>query len=641
MPETFSPTLLFQLITDQTDEMINVHDDEGNYIYVSPAMLRLTGYAETDLIGKHGFDFCHPDDRVSTRAKIAEMLLTHSSKRIQYRRLHRDGNYYWMESHIAQVPTSEGEPIRFMSLVRDITRSMEAEASLRHREAQYLHLLDSLPDVVCRINREGRMLFVTSSLEREIGTATENVVGRTLAEVTQSPEILQKWTDGIASVFRTGQVYKLDFSRETPQGERVYHTRLVPEKNGENVENVLSITEDVTSSRLALSQKMLMERRLQEGQRMESLGVLAGGIAHDFNNLLMSMMGYTELVVNALPPDNPLQEHLEQVRIAARRAADLTKQMLAFAGKRKPAFRPIDLNSLVEEISKLLRISISKNITFETALGENLPLLDGEATQLRQVVMNLVINASEAMAGEPGHIVLSTGLETLTAQDLLTMRVGAQLLPGKYLFLKVSDTGAGMSEETQTRIFEPFFTTKFTGRGLGLAAVVGIVEEHHGALRVESRIGEGTAFRLFLPLSEMEREEVVIEEKAPQARGGHILLVDDDKSVRDVANIMLTSKGYLVTEASGVLEAVRLLESEKGAFDLLLLDYLMPEGGGTEVAAKANLLVPDLPVLMMSGYSGSENFPDAKAQKEAIFLHKPFTLASLIKSVEERVLRVK
>ncbi len=635
MSETFNPTQLFSLIIENTDEMINVHDGEGCYLYVSPAMIRLTGYSREELIGCQGFDLCHPDDRAPTRERISEMFRSRKACRVQYRRLHKDGTYHWIESHLVQIPTEAGNAACFLSVARDISAQMETQETLRRREAQYRNLLDALPDIVCRFNREGRMLYLTSSIERETGLTAADLVGRNISEVSRTEEQRLRWTEGIERVFRTGAVQEFEFIFPTPRGERTFHTRLVPETSGEDVENVLSITQDVTESRLALTQQLMMEKRLQEGQRMESLGVLAGGIAHDFNNLLMSIMGYTELSLNTLPADHEVREHLEQVQIASKRAADLTRQMLAFAGKRKYTPKPVNLNSMVTEISKLLAISIARNAILHIDLDESLPMLEGEATQLRQVVMNLVINASEALGGKPGTISLQTGTEFMDTDRLKKMQIGSTLPPGRCLFLRVTDTGEGMTEATLARIFEPFYTTKFTGRGLGLAAASGILQEHRGALQVTTAPGKGTEFLLVFPISEEEEEHEVEPEAVSLPRGKRLLLVDDDATVRNVASRMLKAKGFEVVQAGGVNEALEQLETAGSTFDLLVVDYLMPEGGGSRVAERTRQIAPRLPILVMSGYSGDEVLPESEAWQDVAFLQKPFTMASLFLAVSE------
>ena len=635
MSHPFDPVLLYKLITETTDEMINVHAANGTYLYVSPAMLRLTGFRREELIGEEAFNLCHPDDRASAKAGIAEMFRTNVSQRIRYRRLHKDGCYYWMESHIVPIPIKEGESPKFLSVVRDITRNVETEQNLQKQEAQYRNVLNSLPDVVCRLDREGCILYISSSIERETGQIASQLVGQRLATLSRNPEHLKKWMDGIAAVFEKRTVQEFEFTFDTPRGERIYHTRLVPEISEKDVENVLSIAQDVTDSRIAISQKLMLERRLQEGQRMESLGVLAGGIAHDFNNLLMSVMGYSELALNALPEIHPAREHLEQVGLAARRAADLTKQMLAFAGKRKYAPKAVNLNSMVKEISKLLKISIARNSILDIELAEDLPMLEGEATQLRQIIMNLVINASEALNGEPGTISIRTGTQSLTERDLQTMRVGSNIESGEYLMLSVKDTGTGMTEETLARIFEPFYTTKFTGRGLGLAAAVGIIEGHQGAMQVVSQLEKGTEFLLFLPISKEEEEEVFLPEPPTEATGGRILIVDDEEPVRNVAAQMLEAGDYSTMAASGVEEAIGILEREGTQFDALLLDFLMPDGGGTRVAERAREVAPDLPILLMSGYNGNEVLPETETWRDVVFLQKPFTLKSLFNALLE------
>src|SRR5581483_2024724 len=280
---------------------------------------------------------------------------------------------------------------------------------------------------------------------------------------------------------------------DTPQGRRYLRTKKIPVADGDGQPKyLLGISEDITERKLEEERQRAFERKLQETQKLESLGVLAGGIAHDFNNLLVSILGNVGLVLVDLESDSPVREPVEQIKIAAQRAADLSRQMLAYSGKGRFVMQRINLNSVITEITQLLQVSISKNASLKFNLAPNLPPIEGDVTQIRQVLMNLIVNASDAIGDKQGIISLTTGTVQADHDYLAGSFMAPDLPEGQYAYVQVTDDGSGMDKETQQKIFDPFFTTKFTGRGLGLAAVLGIVRGHNGAIKVYSEPGQGS-----------------------------------------------------------------------------------------------------------------------------------------------------
>src|SRR5713101_5206470 len=297
-------------------------------------------------------------------------------------------------------------------------------------------------------------------------------------------------------------------------------------------------------------ERRILEERARQNQKMESLGVLAGGVAHDFNNLLVGIMGNSSLMIDMLPASSPLVPLLSDIVLASQKAADLTRQMLAYAGKGRFVIEPTDLSALVQDISGLVRTAISKKVQLDLQLEPNLPPSDADPTQIQQLVMNLLINGAEAIGDKVGTVTVKTGLREVDAATLITHFTSQGIESGSFVFLEVSDTGCGMDDATQSRIFEPFFTTKFTGRGLGLAAALGIVRGHKGALKVESEPGKGSAFEILFPMSSQALRkpqaspEEITRRAAPKA--GHILVVDDEDLVRRTAKYALERYGFTV-----------------------------------------------------------------------------------------------
>ena len=387
------------------------------------------------------------------------------------------------------------------------------------------------------------------------------------------------------------------------------------------------LTREMAERAEAEEARRAIEAKVLEVQKLESLGVLAGGIAHDFNNLLVAIMGNAGLALLDLPEDSPARASIQDIETASRRAGELARQMLAYSGRSRFQIEPIELSELVRELLTLLQVSIGKGVILRLSLPDQPVVVDADAAQLRQVVMNLVINAADAIGDRSGTVTIRVHHLEATADYLADVHPEAGLEPGHYAALEVADTGMGMTPETQARIFDPFFTTKFTGRGLGLAAVMGIVRGHRGALRVYSEIGLGSTFRIVLPLSAASPLPSHGPER-PWRGEGRVVVVDDDPMVRNVARRLLESFGLTVQAVEGGPEALELVEADPQSVDAVLLDMTMPEMNGSEVFEHLRRIRPDLPVVLMSGYHEDELSSELSAGISG-FVQKPFTPADL------------
>jgi PAS domain S-box-containing protein len=374
-----------------------------------------------------------------------------------------------------------------------------------------------------------------------------------------------------------------------------------------------------------------LERKLQETQKLESLGVLAGGIAHDFNNLLTGILGNSSLASMELPEDSPIQDYLGQINQASLRAADLCKQMLAYSGRGRFVVQKLDINRLIEETTHLLQISISKQAVLRFNLAKGLPTIEADATQIRQVVMNLVINASEAIGEKSGVISISTGLTRIDHAYLGGTIAAPDIPEGEYVSMEISDTGTGMSAETRAKIFDPFFSTKFTGRGLGLAAVLGILRGHKGALKVYSELGRGTTFKLLFPCATGPAETAAsVVTARPTWRGkGLVLVADDEETIRTTTARMLRALGFDTALAANGREAVDAFRENPAAFVLVLLDLTMPHMDGEQAFTELRRLQPDVRVVLMSGFNRQEAVARFTGKGLASFLQKPFSVEAL------------
>jgi signal transduction histidine kinase/CheY-like chemotaxis protein len=400
---------------------------------------------------------------------------------------------------------------------------------------------------------------------------------------------------------------------------------LIPLRERDVATGTLAIMTDITEARK-------LEAKVLHAQKLESLGVLAGGIAHDFNNLLVGILGNAGLALDELPPEAPARDRLEDIQTAAIRASELTKQLLAYAGKGRFVIGRIDLRRLVEEMGHLLSAVIPKNVLIKYTFAANLPLVEGDATQLRQVVMNLITNAADAVGTRSGIITVGTSLIEVDRAYLADTYLDESLPGGYYVSLEVSDTGVGMTPETRMKIFDPFFTTKFTGRGLGLAAVIGILRSHRAAIKVYSEVGRGSTFRVLFPAVEGAADSLRGAGPLQTAwRGsGTILVVDDDEAVRNVSKRILERAGFRVLVAVDGVDGIAVFREHQSEVRAVLLDVTMPRMGGEEAFRQLRQLAPEVRVLLSSGYSAQEATSRFAGKGLAGFVEKPFTPQELI-----------
>jgi nitrogen-specific signal transduction histidine kinase/CheY-like chemotaxis protein len=399
---------------------------------------------------------------------------------------------------------------------------------------------------------------------------------------------------------------------------------------------LVGLSLDVTERQQAEAERRKLQAKLLEVQKLESLGLMAGGIAHDFNNILTVILGNASNALYSLPDDSPVRQDIEAAMAAAQRAADLTRQMLAYSGRARFEVKPLDLSHQVREIAALVATTMPGKVQLRLELAE-LPAVLADGAQLQQVIMNLVLNAAEAIGDGAGHVSLATECRSIGPDEARTLSPDEPLAPGRYVFLRVSDTGCGMDADTVTKIFDPFFTTKFTGRGLGLAAVLGIIRAHKGAILVDSTPGKGSTFTVVIPSTEQRAERE--QRSADRYLGnGLALLVDDDATVRLTVRKMLATSGFTVIEAADGRHAVRAVAEHGAELALIVLDLTMPEMDGAE-ALRAIRERSDVPVILMSGYSELEATRRLATSRFQAFLQKPFSseqLASKLRLVLQR-----
>ncbi len=449
---------------------------------------------------------------------------------------------------------------------------------------------------------------------------------------------LQEHLDGHTSV------YECENRLRTKSGEYRWNLdrgRVVKRAEDGTALRMVGTDTDITLRKLAEQERSTLEERMRHSQKLESLGVLAGGIAHDFNNLLVGVLGSADVALREMPEDSPGRQHVERIKTSGARAAELTSQMLAYAGAGRMRVERLDLRAVVDEMSALLSASISKKAEFRREIGDEEPLVAGDATRLRQVVMNLITNASDALDGKSGTIDVRTGVQYAATEYLRTLEFGAERPPGAYSFVEVSDSGVGMTDEVRRRMFDPFFSTKFQGRGLGLAAVLGIVSSHNGAIDITSAPGAGTSIRVLLPFAARSIEaRATTSERAPVSRWQHdgvALIIDDESGVREVVQSLLEACGFRVLTAVDGVDGVTTFREHADDIDLVVLDVAMPRRDGAETCREIRAICPTARVLFSSGFDETESINALIDGGHTGFIHKPYLANDFIAQVRALV----
>ncbi len=509
----------------------------------------------------------------------------------------------------------------------DSTSSPSTGTDFRPLSAEQAVLLESSPHPTLVLDQQFRIRFVNAAALVVKAVERGTLIGSNMWE--QYPELEGSiFHQSYAAVLAEGK--PRHFEEHCVASDTWVSVYAYPAEDG-----VVAVLQDITSRQRAER----LEAELHQSQKLESLGVLAGGIAHDFNNLLVGILGNASLALLDLTADSPARRGVEEIEQAGQRASELTRQLLAYAGKGRFVVESVDASAIVSEMAALLRTGVSKQASMQLDLPTQLPAVDVDTTQFRQVVMNLITNASDALAGDAGLISIRTGRLRLNAENLSSCVAGSNAAPGDFVFVEVRDTGVGMDTITMARIFDPFFSTKFTGRGLGLAATLGIMRGHRGAIRVLSELGTGTTMTLHFPVSDSRTRDNSTPRDTPWRGTGHVLVVDDEASIRTVTRVLLERRGFTVTDAMNGLAALDAVRAHPDDFLLVLLDLTMPGVGGEETFHALRELRPNLRVVLMSGYNEHEVTRLFVGRGLAGFLQKPFRADELYATVA-RILEI-
>jgi PAS domain S-box-containing protein len=573
----------------------------------------------------------HPDDREDVHQHLVEDVMKAGKDFDRRYRVVRpqDGGMRWVRAigEIEEDVTSPSSHI--VGVIQDVTESVTAEDYLRASEERFRRIFEMVPAPLMLTDRDGVFLQCNDAYCAAVGVAREDIVGKKPSGFATwlEPELRDKM---YAQIMERKAVdgWEFKFRRRNGQTRVMVISARMFDLSGRSV--ILSAARDVTEQRN-------LEQQMLHSQKLESLGVLAGGIAHDFNNLLTGILGNADLAKTEMSPLAPSRASLEGIEVAARRAADLCRQLLAYSGRGRFIIQPLSLQELVEEMGHLLSVSISKKVVLKYHFSKGIPAVEADATQLRQVIMNLIVNASEAIGERSGVISITVGLAQCDAAYLKGCFGADQMEPGDYVYLEVADTGRGMDKATLDRIFDPFFSTKFTGRGLGLAAVLGIIRGHRGAIRVYSELGRGTTFKLLLPATDVAATQPDRQASVSVAfhASGKILLADDEETIRNLGRRMLQRAGFDVVVAADGREAIEKFAAEKDNIALVILDLTMPHLDGEACYREMRQIKPGVRVILSSGYNEQDIVNRFAGKGLAGFVQKPYTTEELLYKIRE------
>ena len=611
-------------------------DLEGRYLHASPAFCRMLGYTPEELRKESIQSLSHPEDWARQIRFLIELRAgARSSYQMEKRFIRKDGREVWAWIHAAMLRDAEGQPVCSAAYVQDISDRIAAEQALSRSLDRLAGILTTMEDGVVEVDLEGHITYANEAAERILRLPVESLTTRRFS----APDMALTDWDGNPLPAEAYPIVRALATRQVVRGQRLglqledgHQAWLIVNAaplfdGGERVRGALATLLDITETRRS-------EQALQQSQRLESLGLLAGSIAHDYNNLLGAMMVSLELA--QAQATEPQARHLKRAEGLAHKSADLTRQLLAYAGKGHGRKEDLDLNALVQDMSELMQVSIGRRAPLELELAPGALGLRGDRAQLQQVVLNLLTNAADAMAGRRGSIRLRTFRDRFEPGQVPPELAARGFPAGPHVGLSVTDEGAGIPPEVLQRIFEPFFTTKPTGQGLGLAAMQGIVRTHGGHVEVDSRVDQGTTFRLRFPALEVaEAHAAPPPPLEPYAGRGLVLVVDDEAAIRTVAAEILGTIGFEVLTAADGLEAVQQFQAHGDRVRLVLLDLTMPRLDGFGALQQLKALRPDVCVILSSGFAEPGLERRITPGSVSGFLPKPYRVQDLIHAVKE------
>jgi len=625
-----------QALLDAIPDLMCRVNAEGRFLEIRPARAsaKFAGVEYADQ--RHLRDFL-PEDHVSHALKtIREALYTLQTQQYEFV-LPMDGALAHFEARV--VASGENE---VMAIVRDITRRKQMEESLRCSEERFRSLIENATDLITILDEKGQFTYSSPAVERVIHFPPDGLVGRSIEEFVYEDDIPTLRNSLALARSGPGQSHFANIRFSTAEGMwRTMETICMSVRDGDEQMSIIVNSRDITERLVTESALRESEEQLRQSQKMEAIGRLAGGVAHDFNNLLTAILGYGQILDERLQADGQSCDEIQEVLKAGTRASTLTRQLLTFSRKEVNQPKVIDLNNITTEMEKMLRRLLGEDVDLETRLAPDLEKVLVDPGQMEQVVMNLAVNARDAMPGG-GTLVIET--ENVSFDETYS-RMDLEIKPGEYVMLAVSDNGIGIEPEHLNKIFEPFYTTKDEGKGtgLGLSTVYGIVKQHHGYIWTYSEVEAGTAFKIFLPKTEQRRVSVHHKLGDPNRDllgSETVLIAEDEEWVRTLVRKCLEKQGYMVLEAENGEHALVIHDRYKGQIHLLLSDVVMPKMNGVDLAEKLSEKRPETRVVFMSGYTDHAALRHGRLQQGMAFLQKPFTVRDLALRVRDELDRV-
>ncbi len=629
---------------DAVPDLISIIDINHTILRVNKSMADRCGVTPENLVGRKCYEAVHglhdPPCCCPSVSMLQDGLV--DAKELEEKRL--NGIF---DVTVSPIMDEEGAVVSYIHVMRDITFHKQIEVALRESDEKHRKLaneqriiLNTSSVGICFV-KDRKLCWANPAFELIFGYEAGSTMNMETAQFYYDDESYASVGEVGYSTIEAGVIYSQDMTMKKKDGSLIWINLVGQAVNPARLdEGSIWTFMDISGRKRAEEERKKLEAQFQQTQKLESLGVLAGGIAHDFNNILTIIMGHCYMVKEGFDSGLSDKDHVEKIEIAANRAADLCRQMLAYAGNSPLLNVQINLWLLVDEIVKMLQSAIKKNITIHLDLARDVPEISGDNAHIQQIIMNLIINAAEAIGDKNGTITVALGKTDILAEQSKVDFMGNAVLPGGYACLEVSDDGCGMDEDVQKRIFEPFYTTKFTGRGLGMSAILGILKSHNGALELKSTPEIGTSFKVYFPLA----EKVSVVEPGPLPglfpavpENGTVLLVDDEEALRTIGSALLEAMGFSVITAADGREALELYKARGSEINLVMLDLIMPEMGGVEAYQELRQIDRAVPIIICSGY-GAESVSDVTSTDEkAGFLNKPYSLSELRKMLLERI----
>jgi len=624
----------YRTVFQNTGSATVIVDSEMTILMANRGFERLSGFCLDDISGKKKWtEFVAPDD-------LKVMMEYHRERRNRKRFAPNEYEFEFIDKngihkdvHLL-VDLIPGTNRSVCSLV-DISELKNTHAKLKRSIQKRESLLRTMPDLMFVFTRDGEYVEYWAETESELAIPSEILIGSNFSELDLSEEKIHEILDCINKTLETGEIQSVEYELNIQSEHRFFEARI--SQYGED--NVIAVVRDITARKEAESKRLELENRIHHTQKLESLGVLAGGIAHDFNNILMAILGNADLALNSVPHTNPARSSINAIISAATAAADLAAQMLAYSGKSSIEIVPLDLNKIVVELTHMLEVSISKKVVLRFRLSDELPIIMADATQIRQILMNLITNASEAIGDANGVISITSGAMYCDSKYFSTTELSQDIDEAMYVYIEVSDTGCGMKESVRKQLFEPFYTTKSSGRGLGLSSILGIIRAHSGAIKVYSEPGEGSSFKVLFPvcdpdyMNKLDTGEGNMEER--WVGEGLVLFADDEDTVLAVGKKMLEYLGFTVLQASDGREAIEQFKRNADEITLVILDLTMPHLSGDEVYREIRRIRADIPVIISSGFSKQDIKHRFAGKKLSGYIQKPYRIDDLVTIIRE------